>query len=183
MSKIPRIAQIVGDRNVPRAFISLASSDVTWQQCSTESTPATTAFHEPCDADRVRGDAATPLVRLVDRGLQLLGGERRERRVDPGREDAAGRDDLDHARTALDLLADRAAGRPRASRPRGRAPMLCPCPPVIVSARPAASTRGPGDQALVDREPHVTDHGVHPAKIAHGRDAALPDAAPRCARP
>ena len=32
---------------MPRAFISVASSASTWTQCSTESTPATTAFQAP----------------------------------------------------------------------------------------------------------------------------------------
>ena len=39
---MPRIAQIVGDRNVPRATISRAAG-VSWLQCSIESTPASTA--------------------------------------------------------------------------------------------------------------------------------------------
>ena len=64
---------------------------------------------DPVRADRVRRDRQVPLVRLAHAGLELLGGERAERRRDARREDAAGRDQLDRGRARADLLADRGA--------------------------------------------------------------------------
>ncbi len=62
----------------------------------------------------------------------------------------------------------RTASAPSTSRPM---PMLCPWPPVIVSARPAATTRGTGNAALLDRPRQVDDADA--AEVPHRRHAAV----------
>jgi len=73
--------------------------------------PGQDRLQDPLGPDRVRGDAPVPRMRLLDRGCELLGGERGERGADPRREHATRRDELDRERARADLLANGAADR------------------------------------------------------------------------
>ena len=139
---MPRSAIRVGERNVPRSFISFAICVVTWLQCSTESTPARTAFKIPplpiaCAATERSHLWASSTAAAISSGVNAVNVA-----PIPGVSTPPVATTLIarappriSSRTALRSMSGPSTSRANAT--------LCPCPPVIVSARPAASTRAP----------------------------------------
>src|SRR5206468_12926623 len=107
-------------------------------------------------------------VGLVDRRDKLLQREGRERRADPRREDAAGRDQLDRLGTGTDLLADGPAQPVRPVELAGEPDVV----PVTTGDRERAAGRDdpwPGEPAGRDR-PRELDRS-EPTEVPDGRHA------------
>ena len=122
---------------------------------------------DPLGPDRVRGDAAIPRVRLIDRGRELLDREGRERRTDPRREHASRRDQLDRERPRADLLADRASNRVGAVH-LSRDPDVVAVPARDRQRRTGRDHARAGHGAGLDRSGELDD--PDPPEIPHGRD-------------
>ena len=137
---------------------------------------------DPLGPDRVRADHAAPRMRLVDRGVELLLGERREVVGDPRGEHAAGRDELDRRSAGSDLLAHRA---PEPLRPvdLAREPDLVPVP-ARDRQRPAGrQDPRTGEQAAFDAARDLDHRIAAPSQVPHRGHAVIERVGPRCARP
>ena len=125
---------------------------------------------DPRRAVRVRGDRQVPLVRLVDRGFELLERERRDVDLDPGREHAAGGDDLDRFCPGRHLLAHGLA------QPVGAVDLEREQPVSVSSGDGERLTcrtdARASDDPLVDGSRHIAHRRTDTAEIAHGRHAA-----------
>ena len=107
-------------------------------------------------------------MRLLDRGRELFGGERGERRPDPRREHPARRDELDREGAGADLLADGAADRVGA--------VDLSCDPDVVAMpsgdrerRTGRDHRGAGHDTRLDRPGELDDADT--PEVPDGRDA------------
>ena len=130
--------------------------------------PGEDRLQDPVGADRVRGDPPVPRMRLLDRGRELFGGERGERRPDPRREHPARRDELDREGAGADLLADGAADRVGA--------VDLSCDPDVVAMpsgdrerRTGRDHRGAGHDTRLDRPGELDDADA--PEVPDGRDA------------
>ena len=144
-STMPRIAEIVGTWNVPRSFISRAPSAESIEPCSIESTPAriartipsgpiacapTTRLHECASSTAASSSSCVNAVKSwVIPGVSTPPVATSLIAVAPAR------------------ISSRTARRSPSGPSTSRAnPIWCPCPPVIVSARPAARILGPASR-------------------------------------
>ena len=162
---MPNAAERVGPRNVPRSAINAAVGLVSCTQCSTESTPART---DPVTPSAPIAWAATPLphecasstAAPISSGVNAVN-------VAP----IPGVSTPPVATTLIALApalissrtARRTASAPSTSRANAT---LWPCPPVTVSARPAATSREVRHDAAVDRPCQLAR--AESAQVAHG---------------
>ena len=157
---IRRSDRIVGTRAVPRSSIrSMISWSPPWP-CSTESTPARTAFRTPIPALGVGRHRHLALVGLLDGGCHLLDGQLRLAGLPARRHHPAGRHQLDRGRSGPEVLAGRSADRVGAVR---LAADRQPWPPVIVDDPAAGEHAGARDLAGGDEGRELDVHVARPA--------------------